>query len=83
MDGIFKKEQIYNSAAIATIFMDAYPNRFASFKSCRTAVCIATTELLIRGKIALINKQTKAPDTAGVCFCYMWIWDQQVKIVKK
>ena len=31
----------------------------------------------------LINKQTKAPDTAGVCFCYMWVWDQQVKIVKK
>ena len=30
----------------------------------------------------LINKQTKAPDTAGVCFCYMWVWDQQVKIVK-
>ena len=31
----------------------------------------------------VINKQTKAPDTAGVCFCYMWVWDQQVKIVKK
>ena len=59
MDEIFKKEQIYNSAAITTIFMDAYPNRFASFNSCRTAVCIATTELLTRGKIALINKQTK------------------------
>ena len=59
MNELFKKEQIYNSAAITTIFMDAYPNRFTSFKACRVAVCIATTELLTRGKIALVNKQTK------------------------
>ena len=59
MDSLFDKNQNYNTNAIATIFNDAYPGRYANFNSCFNTICGCATKLEKKGVISAINKQKR------------------------
>ena len=59
MDSLFNDNQNYNTNAIATIFNDAFPGRYANFNSCFNTICACATELEKKGVISAINKQKR------------------------